>query len=182
MKPSRVLILLAVALTLPMSVSWADQMQGALGPPDPVMTQRFAHETKRHVGELLPEGVLVTDRGGNEVDFRSLLQGPVIVLKVIPDCPPCEQLLDAVRELNGRSTGGSDAALAVLFVGDAERMPENLPANVPVVRMTPTAANAGFFAGMLTPTIFYFDSELRLVKRRPGLASVEQSLRFPPKD
>lgn len=179
MNAKALLVCLICVITAPWAGISMAQDPGIMGPPNPLMTQRIRTERQAHVGELLPAHLLVAHGSKSEVSLRSLLHGPVIVIKITPDCPPCVQLLDAVRDSTGGPARAPKPELAVLYVGESERLPKGLPAEVLLVSMDWHAAQDGFFAGTITPTTFYFDADLRLVARRPGLSTVAESLRFP---
>ncbi len=148
------------------------------GQPDPVMTQRFTQERSAHVGEVLPSRIKLALDDGRIVDVREHLQGPVIVLK-IPVASVTQGLLAAVREAGGKSLDATRANIAVITVTDKDHKPLDLPESVLVFR-TESALEDGFFGGHILPTTFYFDQDLRLIKRHPGMSMDPKSpLHFP---
>ena len=95
------------------------------------------------------------------------------------DCPPCEDLLDAIREAHGHALGSVDAAIAVLRVGDSSHAHIELPKSV-LQYHAPSKMQEGFLGGKITPSSFYLDRNLTLIKRRPGLPfSAKNLLQFP---
>ncbi|TAL82541.1 MAG: hypothetical protein EPN74_16690 [Rhodanobacter sp.] len=69
------------------------------GPPDNAAFIRLmVAENGRNVGQTLPSDIQVTNDQGKVLDLRAVLHGPVVLLRVQPHCPPCDQLLDYVRD------------------------------------------------------------------------------------
>ena len=147
------------------------QTKGALaqfdGPADPRASQMFSQERSANIGDTLPAGIEVLNRKGKTVDLRETLQGPVILFKINQNCPPCDEILAMLRQSEGNGLGTPKATLAVLRVGDKSHVSMELPQAILELHSS-SALEDGFLGGKLTPTTFYFDKTLSLVKRVPG--------------
>lgn len=122
-------------------------------------------------------GLMVENRRGQNVDVRDALGPQTILFKLDPDCAPCEQIMDLLREDPPRD---DEATVVVLMVKDTGGTAPDLPPQVTYLRTTLDMRSEGFLAGEYTPTTFYFDQESRLVKREVGAPFPLQSLlQFP---
>lgn len=138
----------------------------------------FQREMRKNVGNVLPFGLVVKNRHGDEVDLRSALGSQTVLIKIDPDCPPCEEITAFLRE--HREWNG-DTKVIVLMVKDTGDTIPDLPPQVTFLHTTADMRSDGFLAGKYTPTTFYFDEGGRLVKRDVGApASLGNLVQFPP--
>ncbi len=170
-------------LILGLCIVVTGQVRGALaqfdGPADPRASQMFSQERSANVGDTLPTGIEVLNRKGKTVDLREVLRGPVILFKISSSCEPCDLILAMLRQSEGSDPDTPKATLAVLRVGDKSYASMELPQEILEFR-TASALEDGFLGGRITPTTFYFDIDLKLVKRFPGQPmDAKNLLRFP---
>jgi len=133
-------------------------------------------ERTLNVGKVLPPGILVADRDGKQVDLRSAMHGPVTLLKLNPGCPPCT---DVFKYADSHAKEKQGASIAVLVVEDKGSKPYTSADGGLGVYTTASKLDDSFLAGEITPSVFFFDKNLRLVERRAGLTTPETMLRFP---
>ena len=144
----------------------------------------FDEDTHRNVGQTLPAGIKVSNRSNSLVDLRTMLatrDEPVILLRLEPECPPCQMLLDYVRSNAELYTGMHGVRLAVIEVAgtkgsglDSSRIPEEI-----LFFKSGDKLDTGFLSGHISPAAFFFDKDLKLVARRAGLTTPQGFLRFP---
>jgi len=135
-------------------------------------------EKSAHLGEILPEGIELDMDGAGVVDIRQHLHGPLIVFKVNLD-DINRKLLDAIRATGGHSLDDTKARIAVIVVRNKTHTPVDFPESIPVFR-TESDMETGFFGGHFLPTSFYFDQDLKLIKRSPGMPpDPNEMLHFP---
>jgi len=138
-----------------------------LGEPDPEVHKLFVAERKAHVGEYLPSGIEVIDSKGETVDLRAVLKGPAILFRIHPDCPPCEDILAMLRKPD-TTRPAKGTAIVVLRTNDAGHGSMDLPDWVVAFHTADKLQGDGFLDGKVTPTTFYFDGEMKLVRRTVG--------------
>lgn len=139
---------------------------------------RLLHtETSLHVGETLPAGVMVT-HNGMQVDLRSVLHGPVALVKLESGCSPCQDLLQFAKSHASEYNRLQGASLAILMT-QTSIVADRFEGAGFDFYTTSSDVETGFLAGKIMPTIFFFDEQLRLIARHPGLTSPEESLQFP---
>lgn len=149
-----------------------------LGKPDREMAEKVKQEQQSHVGEVLPAGIQVRLDDGRTVDLREQLHGPAIVIQsysftVLPE------LLQAVRESNGKSPDATNADIALILVSDKEYQRPDVPDSISVFHRS-ISENTGFIGARLMPTIFYFDKDLKLIERQVGMrGDIRSFLNFP---
>lgn len=150
-----------------------------LAPADPALVALLHEETTAHVGESLPSGVMVHDDNGKAIDLRQALSGPITLFKLKPDCKPCHRILGMLREPDSLQRSG-DIGIVVLMVNSGKSTLLDLPTTVASFHTGDSLDAEGFLAGQITPTTFYFDQTLKLIKRKPGLPfSARTLLEFP---
>jgi hypothetical protein len=179
MKLRQIRFLLGLGLSFVLGVEVSSAQPGT---PDMRMTKLMAIETEKHVGDILPEGIAVVDAKGNKTDLRQALQGhlPAIVLKTSPKCPPCNELLDAVRRSQGKTEGSNPATIVVLQISDSDNHSLDLPKGVFELHSSSALSDEEIFVGgEITPSAFYFDSGSKLVERRAGMRSPQFLLTYP---
>lgn len=151
---------------------------------DATLNARLWHqmqlENAMNVGKVLPTGIVVQDAAGKSVDLRQVLHGPVVLLKVATDCPPCVKMLDWIRGHAAEYEKTEGATIAVLFIRSADTpQPKELPPDVIVLHTSSYLAD-GFLGGLLTPAEFFFDKQFKLIDRRSGYnKDIGQKLQFP---
>ncbi len=148
-----------------------------LAPLDAEAAVQFQREMTRNVGRTLPSGLVVQDRDGRDIDLRDTLGTRTILFKLGPDCEPCVEILDYLKD---NPLGKTDPTIVILMVGqDETELPESLP-GINLLHSSSDMVDEGFLAGKYTPTTFYFDADSVLVKREVGAPfSLAQLLRFP---
>lgn len=174
MKPMQHLAATVVLSMLPAVAATAQEQvpRFELG-KSPEFAGMLQQASQQHVGDTLPNGIRVSLPDGSPADLRALLDGPVILFKLnsaAVETSGYVHLFGAIREAGDRSLGKKSARVAVLFIGsdDARAGSVDLPPSVMVLH-TASFMQDGFLGGHLTPVTFYFDRDLKLVKRRPGL-------------
>ena len=146
--------------------------------------QFFQEDTHRNVGKPLPAGIGVLNRNNDPVDLRVALAGekePIILLRVEPGCPPCKEALDYVRSNPQRFSVKHGARLAVIEVqgtkgalSNSSEIPEEF-----LFFKSQGKLDTGFLAGHISPAVFFFDKNLKLVARRAGLTTPQALFPFP---
>lgn len=173
---SRMLLLMIVAVAA-ISVSMPPRAQ-AVGSRDPAMTNMMRAERHAHLGQNLPAGIEVTLDDGSRVDLLEHLHGPLILIKIDLQ-GDLSGLFAAIRNARGKSLGDRKAHIAIVTIDDGKHDPLPVPDSVMTFHDT-SMMDDGFLGGRLLPTTFYFDADMKLVKRQPGLpASPMELLYFP---
>lgn len=150
-----------------------------LTPADPTLTALIHEESSAHVGDTLPAGITVHDDNGKIIDLRQAVNGPLILFKLKPGCEPCHRILDMLREPDSLQQRG-DIGIVVLMVNSSKSGLLDLPTTVASFHTGDSLDQEGFLAGQISPTTFYFDQTLKLIKRKPGLPfSARTLLEFP---
>lgn len=131
---------------------------------------------RRNVGDVLPSGLMVKDRHGQDMDLRDALGSRTILFKFDPDCKPCGEIMDFLRE----NRPEDNTTVVVLMVKDTGGTVPDLSPRTTYLRTALDMRSEGFLAGKYTPTTFYFDEKFRLVKREVGAPfSIANLLQFP---
>jgi hypothetical protein len=142
-------------------------------------------EIHRNIGQPLPAGISFVDGSGKSVDLRASLQtlhGPV-VLVVVTNCPPCDNLLSYMREhpdayLHQQDGHGRSVHFAVLHIHDASHTSKPLPEGI-MQLYSPLGLASGFLENKGIPAVFYFNDRMVLVKRNVGFSLPQALLRYP---
>ncbi|OOG61856.1 hypothetical protein B0E46_14280 [Rhodanobacter sp. B04] len=127
-------------------------------------------ENALNVGQTLPSGLLVKDGEGRDIDLRSAIHGPTVLLKVAMDCRPCIESMEWLRKNASSYEKTQHASIIVLAIRSKALPPGTLPAEVRVL-YTPDDLSSGFLGGTLTPAEFLFDGQGRMVARRAGYSA-----------
>ena len=147
---------LALATGLGFSMNISAQ---AATPLDAKAAAQFQREMRRHVGVVFPTGLMARNRLGQEVDVRDAFGSRTILLKNPPE---------------------ADTSVIVMMVDDAREAAPDLPPEVTYLHTAEDLRSGGFLAGEYTPTTFYFDENLRLLKREVGAPfPISNLLQFP---
>lgn len=136
-------------------------------------------ERMLNIGKILPLGILVADRDGKQVDLRSVMHGPVALLKFNPGCPPCVEVFKYAQAHAKQYVEAQGASIAILVVDSKDAGPYVTTGGRLDVYSTTSKLEGSFLAGEITPSVFFLDKDLRLVERRAGLTTPESMLRFP---
>lgn len=146
---------------------------------DPATAELFHHEMSANVGKILPEGIHVSDKAGHPIDIRKILHGPAILFKIKSGCKPCGEILEMLRD-QASLANFNKASIAVLLVGYDGKEHLDLPEQVIELYSSDIMRTHGFLAGRITPTTFYFSSNLELIARKVGVPfSAKALLDFP---
>ncbi|MGE0208784.1 MAG: hypothetical protein AB7S42_06550 [Lysobacteraceae bacterium] len=146
-------------------------------PLSPKAAAQFQREMRRHVGDVLPAGLMVKSRQGQDVDLRDALGSRTILFKLDPECEPCLEFMDFLRKHRPKD---DQVTIVVLMVKDTGTTIPDLPPQVIYLRTALDMRSEGFLAGEYTPTTFYFDEASTLIKREVGAPfSLENLLQFP---
>lgn len=135
-------------------------------------------EHSLNVGKTLPAGVLVMDEG-KQVDLRSALRGPVTLIKIESQCPPCDDLLQYATDHAEQYLQTQKARLVVVLVGAADARKSSQRTHPFAFYTSASKLEDGILAGGIVPTVFFFDADLRLIGRHVGLVTPETSLAYP---
>ena len=148
------------------------------GKSSPDFVQLMRAERSLNVGKILPAGIMVMDKG-KQVDLRSVLRGPVTLIKIESQCPPCDDLLQYATVHAEQYMQTQKIPLAVVLVGTADA-PNASQSTRPFAFYTAASKlEGGILAGSVVPTVFFFDADLRLIGRHVGLTTPETSLAYP---
>lgn len=135
-------------------------------------------ERSLNVGKVLSGGIEVHDRSGKTVDLHKAVKGPLTLLKFNPGCPPCVTVFKYLQVHASQYTSAQGATLAVLVV-ESKDASDYVGEGAPVAYTTPSKLEGSVLAGEITPSVFFFDKDLRLIERRAGLTTPELMLRYP---
>lgn len=164
---------LALATGLGFSMNISAQ---AATPLDAKAAAQFQREMRRHVGEVFPAGLMARNRLGQEVDVRDAFGSRTILLKLDKNCEPCMEIIDFLQ----KNPPEADTSVIVMMVDDAGEAAPDLPPEVTYLHTAEDLRSGGCLAGEYTPTTFYFDENLRLLKREVGAPfPISNLLQFP---
>lgn len=137
-------------------------------PADTALTTKMMNDERAaHIGETLPRGIRVMLDDGTTTDLRDRLHGPVILIKAMPD-DDLAALFAAIVDAKGKSLDALKANIALLLVNDPNHQALPVPASVATFH-SKAVLGEGILEGQLFPSTFYFDKNLKLVGRQPGM-------------
>lgn len=142
-------------------------------------------EASPNIGDALPGSLTAIDATGNTVALRDVMHGPAVLVKVVGGCPPCQDLVNYIRQHGSDYARMHHLQLVVLYAAappdpGVKGFPTKLPPSV-VVLHTTTMFSDGFLATNVVPATFFFDKNLTLVARRTHAAGPEQDMLTLPK-
>lgn len=138
--------------------------------PPPEVWHWLATEKNANVGKRLPADIKVMDARGKSESLRQALgHGPAVIIKLADarTTRTVQRVVKAIRTTGGKVAGNATTRLVVLRVGQPAPAPLKLPASVLQLFSTDDM-ESGFLGGHISPTTFYFDQDLRLIKRVLG--------------
>jgi hypothetical protein len=141
--------------------------------------QMMHAENSRNIGKTLPIGIEVLDRNGQSVDLHTKLKGPVTVVKIDPNCTPCQDILGYVSHHAKEYSQTEGASIAILITQNVGNTKLKNTRGAFDLYSTASSLDDSFFAGKITPTVFFFDKNLKLVSRRAGLTTPQEMLQYP---
>lgn len=146
--------------------------------------QQIRAEEARPVGQPLPSDLTALDNNGKTVRLRDVMHGPAIVAKVENGCPPCDELVQFLRDHGPAYAKAHDVQIVVLNTASPDdpggaRYPKDLPPGIVTLHRTDMMLD-GFLGGGYYPYLFFFDKDLTLVGRRIDVRTpIEATFAFP---
>ena len=160
----------AIALALAIPVFQGAAAQSAAESAD--FVRRQDRESGESLGRLLPGDLGVSNQGGKIGNLAGYLRGPVLIIKTVEGCPPCDALIDFVKSNIGKSPIADDAQIAVLLMG-SESVHSKAQADTDKLIWLNTPeflVDDGVLGGATLPAVYFFDRDLRLDGIHAGLA------------
>lgn len=146
--------------------------------------QAIKAEEARPVGQPLPGDLVALDNRGKSIRLRDVMRGPAIVVKVENGCPPCDELVQFVRDHGAAYAKAHHVQLVVLNTAspddpDGVKYPKGMPPGIVTLHRTDMMLD-GFLGGGYYPYLFFFDRDLTLVGRRIDVRTpIESTFAFP---